>query len=352
MFESSNFRDRYNKQYRPYAHCNKFIFDVDPGCDDAQFLITAIHIARKLGKEIIGITCVDGNTELKDGVLNTLIVLKLCNAPIKIYKGSCEINSGAKVNLQGFISKSVYFGQDGLGNQQAKYEELITPDYWELIQEESAFEFISRSAKRYREQLGIICTGPLTNIAISWMLNNELPSQIGEITAVGGSYTGVGVNTAYCTEFNFNADADAAALVLKWFRNITLVPLELAFETPQTEGGFAQFFTSEATEKARFIKDIFQNIKHLVFDPVAAFAVFMPKTVLGVYRVYGEVNREGSRTKGFLSIDWLRTKEKNEPNLQIINRMDWKVIADVIRESVQDQPPKLEKRQPSTYDSP
>lgn len=42
---------------------------------------------------------------------------------------------------------------------------------------------------------------------------------IGGLAVVGGSFSGVGVTgSSYCTEFNFNADADAAALVLKWFK--------------------------------------------------------------------------------------------------------------------------------------
>lgn len=84
-FEPRNIRK--TRPYNPCSTCSKYILDVDTGCDDAQFLVTAIHLAKKMGKEIIGITCVDGNTELKNAVLNTLIVLNICKAPIKIYKG-------------------------------------------------------------------------------------------------------------------------------------------------------------------------------------------------------------------------------------------------------------------------
>lgn len=82
--------------------------------------------------------------------------------------------------------------------------------------------------------------------------------------------------------------------------------------------------------------DIFQSIQHMVFDPVAVFAMMMPESVACVYRLYGEVMREGPRTKGFLSLDWLRTKENNEPNLQIVCDMDWKLVSTTILESLQD----------------
>lgn len=67
---------------------SKFIIDVDTGCDDAQLIILMVHLAKKHNKEIIGITCVDGNTELSNVVTNTLIALEQCGAKIPVYKGS------------------------------------------------------------------------------------------------------------------------------------------------------------------------------------------------------------------------------------------------------------------------
>jgi inosine-uridine nucleoside N-ribohydrolase len=141
---------------------------------------------------------------------------------------------------------------------------------------------------------------------------------IGGLTVIGGSFSGVGINTAFSTEFNFNADADAAALVIKHFKNITIVPIEMAFETLIDKNELNRFFTNDTSNKGRFIKDLCQNIGHMVFDPLAAFAMMMPESVLKVYRIYGEVMREGPRTKGFLSLAWLKSKEINEPNLQVI----------------------------------
>lgn len=44
------------------ANCSKFILDVDTGCDDAQLIMLMVFFAKKYNKEIIGITCVDGNS--------------------------------------------------------------------------------------------------------------------------------------------------------------------------------------------------------------------------------------------------------------------------------------------------
>lgn len=119
--------------------CSKFIIDVDTGCDDAQFLLLIIHLAKKFGKEIIGITCVDGNAEIDNVITNTLICLKMCNVRIPLYKG-------AKSNIQGYTSKNNYFGNDGLNNKQSKYSSSLGPEDYELVQKKNAFLFISESA--------------------------------------------------------------------------------------------------------------------------------------------------------------------------------------------------------------
>lgn len=258
--------------------CSKFILDVDTGCDDAQFILLTIHLAKKLGKEIIGITCVDGNAELHNVVLNTLICIKLSDAKIPVYKG-------AKSNIQGYTAKDNYFGADGLNNHQAKYEKLLGPEDYALVQKQNAFLFISESAEKYGKDLAIIATGPLTNIAISYLLNNEIPNLIGGFTLMGGSYSGVGLNHMFSAEFNFHGDVDAAHLVVKNFKNIIVIPLELAFEAPN--GRHDEFFKSEKTPKGLFVKDLFTNMFNILCDPLAAFPMLMPKAVTGIYHVYG-----------------------------------------------------------------
>jgi purine nucleosidase len=42
----------------------RVIIDCDPGGDDAQALILAIHLAKKYGIEILGVTVVAGNASL------------------------------------------------------------------------------------------------------------------------------------------------------------------------------------------------------------------------------------------------------------------------------------------------
>lgn len=51
-----------------------------------------IHLAKKHNKEIVGITCVNGNAYLKDVIINTILVLAVCDAKIPIYVGIYFLN--------------------------------------------------------------------------------------------------------------------------------------------------------------------------------------------------------------------------------------------------------------------
>lgn len=57
------------------AIMKKLLTDVDTGVDDAQAIMMAL-VAPNV--DILGITCVHGNTSLENACKNTLRVLKVC----------------------------------------------------------------------------------------------------------------------------------------------------------------------------------------------------------------------------------------------------------------------------------
>lgn len=48
--------------------------------------------------------------------------------------------------------------------------------------------------------------GPLTNIALAYLYDNDIVSRISSLSIMGGSYSGVGMNESFCSEFNFHLD--------------------------------------------------------------------------------------------------------------------------------------------------
>jgi inosine-uridine nucleoside N-ribohydrolase len=68
--------------------CKYVIIDTDAGGDDSQAIVLAISEAKRTGKTILGITCIDGNAALDDVAINVLISVSICGADIPVYKGT------------------------------------------------------------------------------------------------------------------------------------------------------------------------------------------------------------------------------------------------------------------------
>ena len=101
---------------------------------------------------------------------------------------------------------------------------------------------------------------------------------------MGGSYSGIGMNETFSAEFNFYGDVEAAHIVIKDFKNVVLIPIELAFEYPSRD--FENFFANQKTEVGRFISDIFEGTVYVLCDPLILFPIFFPETIMKVYEVY------------------------------------------------------------------
>ena len=72
-----------------------------------------------------------------------------------------------------------------------------------LVKEEHASNFIVEAAKKYGNDLNLICLGPLTNIAVSLALFPKLVDNVGQIFIMGGALTTFGNTVHGVTEFNF-----------------------------------------------------------------------------------------------------------------------------------------------------
>jgi purine nucleosidase len=93
----------------PVKRCEKFIIDCDAGGDDAHGIMIALHMAKKFNIEIIGITCVVGNTSLDSVALNVEITKKICGVEnIPIYKGCTK-----SILLKDY--RDNFYEEDGLG---------------------------------------------------------------------------------------------------------------------------------------------------------------------------------------------------------------------------------------------
>jgi purine nucleosidase len=203
----------------------KVLIDCDVGVDDALALILAFHSPEL---EVKAVTGVNGNVPLEqvfENIKKVLSLIQPLNKPL--------IARGADRPLKG---KTIYahsvHGKDGLGG--AKIGCAEGEEWWQFFPG-PADELIIKVARQYPDELTLIATAPLTNLASAIQRDMEGMGKLKEIVIMGGAIRTGGNVTPYA-EFNIFSDPLAAQTVLESGLPITLVPLDVTHQvslTPQ-----------------------------------------------------------------------------------------------------------------------
>ena len=186
------------------------ILDVDTGVDDAfAVLFAALHPEIKL----LGITCVDGNTNVDQVVANTLKTLDAAGA------GDIPVSRGAIRPLLGKSQYAEYIhGADGMGDLG------IAPSKRKL-DPRSAVELLRDLIEESKEPVTLVPLAPLTNIALFLRVFPETAKKIHRIVLMGGSASAG--NATAAAEFNIWHDPEAAAIVFQSGVPITMYGLDV-----------------------------------------------------------------------------------------------------------------------------
>jgi purine nucleosidase len=197
----------------------KVMIDCDVGVDDALALILAFHSPELDVKAVTGVT---GNVPVEKVFENIQKVLSLIqprNKPL-IARGADQPLAGKPV-----YAYSVH-GRDGLGG--AKINRRGGEDRWELFSGR-AEELILKMARQYPDEMSLIATAPLTNLALALQRDRAGMGKLKEITIMGGAVR-TGGNITPFAEFNIFSDPLAAKIVLGSGLPITLVPLDVTHQ--------------------------------------------------------------------------------------------------------------------------
>ncbi len=91
-----------------------------------------------------------------------------------------------------------------------------------------AAQFLVEKSKE-RKNLSLLCTGPLTNVALAILLDPGFPDRLGEVVMMGGVHGRRG-NSSPVAEANIYNDPEAAKIVFSHCQDIVVVPLDVTLQ--------------------------------------------------------------------------------------------------------------------------
>ena len=198
----------------------KMIYDCDPGTDDSVSIIIALLHPRV---ELLAITTESGNLRSDHTAENALRILEYMGVD------DVPVAQGMLHPLVRPLPPDPYsHGQDGLGNHFFPKPTLKPID-------KHPAQVIIDTVLQNPNEITLVCTAPLTNVALAMMLKPEIIPLIKAVYHLGGAYgftehayrNATGDNPM--SEWNVYVDPEAAKIVYESGANITTVGLDVAF---------------------------------------------------------------------------------------------------------------------------
>lgn len=249
--------------------------------------------------ELLGISTVSGNQEIEKVTTNALQVVT--------YAGLENIGNSLLVYLHFYPCLEVHEGVGkpliaetrhvpeihGESGMDLEKEDSTASDFSLGIQltqtknpKNALFALRDAIVQNPQSIVKVICTGPLTNLALFVSIFPELIDKF-EVVCMGGSI-GIG-NMPSGAEFNFFSDPHAAKIVFKSGVRLTMIPLEvthLALFTPEvhakmfpegTNTHFQTFVSRLLLYFTKTIKDIYAMEYPAIHDPCAVYYAIRPQ---------------------------------------------------------------------------
>jgi inosine-uridine nucleoside N-ribohydrolase len=250
--------------------------DCDPGHDDALALLLAVSSPEV---DLVGVSTVAGTAGVEVTTRHAIQVLDLAGRPDIPVAPGC----GRPLVRDPIVTEKL--------GPTAMLEGLGLPEPRRVATEPHAVELLARLVGEHPDRLTLVCTAPLTNVALFLRLYPRLAERVHRIVLMGGSAT-IG-NATPSAEFNAWADPEAAKIVLGSGLDITMMGLDLTFraqltteeaESLRPAGRCGEFVATILAEVAARHGHYSQRIGTPLHDAVAVAEVLWPDLVEKVKR--------------------------------------------------------------------
>ena len=274
----------------------KLILDVDTGTDDAIAIMLA---ALSPELELLGVSTVAGNTSIAHTTENTLRVLD------HIGRGEIPVFRGAP----GALVPSTAVADQSERSRKIHGDYLDLPPARSVAQPTPAAQFLVESFEEGADDVVLVPTGPLTNVATALALDPGLAARIPKLVLMGGGHR-LG-NVTPSAEFNIWADPEAARMVLRsGIRELVVVPLDATHQALVSDEDCERLRalgTPAGTAAADIIRtriDGYERIQPTALRRAApvhdalCVASLLDETVIETQEVYVDVELNGELTRG------------------------------------------------------
>ena len=217
--------------------------DVDMGVDDALAIMLALQSPEV---EVLGISTVFGNVPLDQATRNALQVLELMGRDdVPVYTGA------DKPLLRKPVHAQAVHGKTGLG-EAALPEPKILP-------KGNVLDFIITAIEDRPQEVIIIATGPLTNLALVDKKQPGILDQARRVVAMGGAIAETG-NITPVSEFNSFADPHALRQLITAGTNMTLIPLDVTHRLGMAAEAITARLGRRDDALASFVRDATRTV--------------------------------------------------------------------------------------------
>lgn len=309
----------------------RLILDVDTGTDDAVALMLA---ALHPDLELVAATTVNGNVPLALTTENTLRVFDHIGAAVPVYAGLAQ-----PLARHDFPRPR----EDRSGHIEVHGRYLDIAPAHSRAQERHAVDVLIETYMAATDEIILVPTGPLSNVAAALSLEPRLIDRIPEMVIMGGGHE-VG-NVTPSAEFNVWADPEAARVVLtSGVRRMTLVPLDATHKALISLAdcqAMRALGTPAGEAAATFIErriqgyDASQPMDRLHSAPVhdaLCVAAIVDRSVITTRRCHVDVETHGELTLGRTVID-THQRGGQEPNSDVAFDADERKFAAILLET-------------------
>lgn len=270
-----------------------YLLDGDPGHDD---MLTIFLAAKHL--DVVGITTVSGNQSLEKTTLNARKCVELAGlTDIPIAKGLPR----PLLNEPRYAPE--IHGQTGLDG-------VALPEPSVPLSPLHAVDFIIEASHRH-DDLWLVPTGPLTNIAAALIKDPTLAERIKGISLMGGSMTYGGSTAA--AEFNIYVDPEAADVVFRSGVPLKMFGLNVTRMASATVARLDRIraigtpFARTVADLVEFYRASLHNVYGLegasIHDPLAV-AIFIKPELFTMQAMNVQIELNGTHTRGMTVCDY------------------------------------------------